>query len=166
MVTKERIYIIMGVSGCGKSTLGRALAERLELPFFDGDDFHPPENIEKMSGGLPLDDSDREGWLSRLNELSLQHKSKGAVIACSALKERYRKRLGAGLEGSITWVYLHGNYQTILERIRGRESHFMPSALLKSQFETLEPPQYGLHIPVSLPVAAAVLKIQEYVKQL
>ena len=92
MVTKERIYIIMGVSGCGKSTLGRALAERLELPFFDGDDFHPPENIEKMSGGLPLDDSDREGWLSRLNELSLQHKSKGAVIACSALKERYRKQ--------------------------------------------------------------------------
>jgi carbohydrate kinase (thermoresistant glucokinase family) len=161
MKAEQGVFIVMGVSGCGKSTLGKALAERLRLPFFDGDDFHPPENIQKMADGVPLDDSDRAGWLKSLNQLALQHKGKGAVIACSALKEAYRKLLEMGLAGDITWIYLYGNYQDILQRMSLRESHYMPSSLLKSQFKALEPPAYGVHIPISLSTADAVSKILE-----
>lgn len=159
MKAENGIYIIMGVSGCGKSTLGMALARQLQLPFFDGDDFHPPGNIQKMSDGVPLDDADRAGWLNRLNQHAIKYKGKGAVIACSALKESYRSHLETGLEGNVQWIYLYGSYQTILERISGRTSHYMPSSLLKSQFETLEPPSYGIHIPVRITVDQAVSKI-------
>ena len=87
MPVEKDVFIIMGVSGCGKSTLGIALAKYLDIPFFDGDDFHPPKNIQKMSQGVPLEDSDREPWLTRLNKVATQHQGQGAVIACSALKE-------------------------------------------------------------------------------
>jgi gluconokinase len=161
MPVKKNIIIIMGVSGCGKSTLGIALGKYLDMPFFDGDDFHPPENIQKMSQGVPLEDSDREPWLTRLNKLAMKHRGKGAVIACSALKESYRQLLQNGLEENITWVYLYGAYEEILERVSGRSSHFMPSALLQSQYDALEPPYYGIHIPVSLSVDEAITKISE-----
>ena len=161
MPVEKNIFIIMGVSGCGKSTLGIALGKYLDIPFFDGDDFHPPENIQKMSEGMPLEDSDREPWLTRLNILATKHQGKGAVIACSALKESYRQRLQNGLEENIVWVYLYGTYQELLERVRGRSTHFMPSALLQSQFDALQPPDYGLHIPVSLSVDEAITKISE-----
>ena len=161
MPVEKNIFIIMGVSGCGKSTLGIALGKYLDIPFFDGDDFHPPENIQKMSEGVPLEDSDREPWLTRLNILATKHQGKGAVIACSALKESYRQRLQNGLEENIVWVYLYGTYQELLERVRGRPTHFMPSALLQSQFDALQPPHYGIHIPVSLSVDEAITKISE-----
>jgi carbohydrate kinase (thermoresistant glucokinase family) len=161
MPFKKNIFIIMGVSGCGKSTLGIALGKYLDIPFFDGDDFHPPGNIQKMSAGVPLEDSDREPWLIRLNNLAMQHQGDGAVIACSALKESYRQLLQNGLEENIIWVYLHGTYQELLERVSGRSEHYMPSALLQSQFDALQPPQYGIHIPVSLSVDEAITKISE-----
>lgn len=161
MPVEKDVFIIMGVSGCGKSTLGIALAKYLDIPFFDGDDFHPPENIQKMSQGVPLEDSDREPWLTRLNKVATQHQGQGAVIACSALKESYRQLLQKGLEENIIWVYLYGTYHELLERVSGRSSHFMPSALLQSQFDVLEPPQYGIHIPVSLSVYKALTKISE-----
>jgi carbohydrate kinase (thermoresistant glucokinase family) len=161
MPAEGRIFIVMGVSGCGKSTLGRALAENLQLPFFDGDDFHPPENIQKMSRGIPLEDSDREQWLKRLNQIGIEHKGKGAVIACSALKEVYRRVLQKGIDEQVVWIYLYGTYQELLKRVNNRTSHFMPSALLRSQFDTLETPKYGTHIPVTLSVDKAVLRIQE-----
>lgn len=159
MPVEKNIFIIMGVSGCGKSTLGVALGKYLDIPFFDGDDFHPPGNIQKMSQGVPLEDSDREPWLAHLNKVALKHKGKGAVIACSALKESYRELLQNGLEKNITWVYLYGTYEELLERVSGRSSHFMPSALLQSQFDALQPPPYGIHIPVSLSVDEAITKI-------
>jgi carbohydrate kinase (thermoresistant glucokinase family) len=161
MPVEKKIFIIMGVSGCGKSTLGIALGKYLDIPFFDGDDFHPPGNIRKMSKGIPLEDSDREPWLTRLNKVAMKHRGKGAVIACSALKEPYRQLLQNGLEDNITWVYLYGTYPELLERVSGRSLHFMPSALLQSQFDALQPPRYGIHIPVSLSVDEAITKISE-----
>lgn len=159
MPVKKKIFIVMGVSGCGKSTLGTALAKYLDIPFFDGDDFHPPGNIGKMSEGVPLEDSDREPWLNRLNKVAAKHHGKGAVIACSALKESYRLILQNGLEENIIWIYLYGTYNELMERVRGRSTHFMPSTLLQSQFDTLETPLYGIHIPVSLSVDEAITKI-------
>lgn len=147
-----KIYVVMGVSGSGKSTVGKALAAHLELPFFDGDDFHPPENVAKMAAGNPLDDTDREGWLRRLNQLAVEHLPKGAVIACSALKESYRGLLEAGLENRVEWVVLLGSYELIHKRMAARSGHYMPPALLKSQFEALEVPAYGIHLDIGLPL--------------
>ena len=153
-----KIFYVMGVSGSGKTTLGRKLAQALEVPFFDGDDFHPPENIQKMARGKPLEDADRMGWLQRLNELARSHRDSGAVIACSALKEAYRERLAEGLQGTVQWISLEGSYGEILERMQKREGHFMPAALLKSQFDALEPPGYGIKIPVALSPEGALEK--------
>ena len=153
------IYYVMGVSGSGKTTLGKKLAESLQLPFFDGDDFHPEANIRKMSKGIPLEDADRKDWLQRLNELALTHQDTGAVIACSALKEGYRNMLEAGLPHRVRWIYLKGSYDALYERLQKRKGHFMPPELLRSQFETLEPPAYGIHIPVSLDPEEALHRV-------
>lgn len=134
------ILFIMGVSGSGKSTIGQLLAEKLNLKFYDGDDFHPPENVTKMAKGLPLDDDDRHGWLLRLNELAKKNKSTGAIIACSALKHAYRKQLRAGIEDQIEFIFLKGSFDLVAERLNRRKGHFMPPELLKSQFEALEIP--------------------------
>ena len=139
----------MGVSGSGKSTIGRSLAEALHLPFIDGDDHHPKANVDKMSAGRALDDSDRAGWLKVLNKIALAHGKTGAVIACSALKETYRQLLMENLEDQCQWVILEGTFDLILERIEKRGGHFMPSALLQSQFDTLEIPAYGIHLDIS-----------------
>ena len=154
------IYVIMGVSACGKTTLGRALAAERGVPFFDGDDFHLPSSIAKMSAGEPLSDADRRGWLRRLNEVAREHRQTGAVIACSALKERYREWLSEGLEDVIVWVVLTGSFEEISERIENRKGHFMPPALLRSQFDTLELPAYGIHLPVRLTVAQMLKQIR------
>lgn len=159
MEVPEKIYYVMGVSGCGKTTLGQKLSRELGIPFFDGDDFHPPENIRKMARGTPLQDSDRQGWLLRLNKLARTHKDTGAVIACSALKEAYRKILGRGLEDQLQWIYLHGSYEELHKRMEQREGHFMPANLLRSQFDTLQPPAYGIHVPVALSPDQALEKV-------
>ncbi|MEJ2585796.1 MAG: gluconokinase [Robiginitalea sp.] len=164
MGTTDKIYYVMGVSGSGKTTLGKNLARRLGIPFFDGDDFHPPENIRKMSAGIPLEDIDRRGWLLRLSELARARQDTGAVIACSALKEAYRKLLEEGLEGKAIWVYLQGSYEELYRRLQNRKGHFMPATLLKSQFETLEPPAYGIHIPVRLNPEQALEKVLEHLR--
>lgn len=153
------IYFVMGVSGSGKSTLGAALARELAIPFYDGDDFHPPENVQKMQAGIPLEDADRHGWLLRLGGLGRRHLGQGAVIACSALKESYRELLQEGLGESVVWVYLEGDEKAIRERLEQRTGHFMPVSLLQSQFRALEPPSYGIRVPVSLPVEDAVAKV-------
>jgi carbohydrate kinase (thermoresistant glucokinase family) len=155
----EKIYYVMGVSGSGKTTLGQELARHLGIPFLDGDDFHPAENLQKMAAGTPLEDADRLGWLLRLNQLAKSHKGTGAVIACSALKEKYRELLQSGLQGEVRWIYLLGSYEQIHDRMQKRKGHFMPAGLLRSQFETLEPPSYGIHVPVTLSPGDAVQRI-------
>jgi len=132
--------VVMGVSGCGKSTIGQTLADHLGCPFYDGDDFHPPENIEKMSNGIPLTDTDRAPWLSRLQSLIHQNlKGDGVVLACSALKQRYRDQLRHDNDG-LQFVYLHGDFDTIWTRMQTRPNHYMKPEMLHSQFAALEPP--------------------------
>lgn len=132
-MSREKV-VIAGVSGCGKTTVGRALAERLELPFLDADDFHPPENIRKMRSGVALDDADRAPWLDALGRALAGHDC--VVLACSALKRSYRDRL-RGLAGPIRFVVLRVPREELERRLRGRD-HFMPPALLDSQLEALE----------------------------
>lgn len=156
------IFLVMGVSGSGKTTIGRLLAEKLALPFYDADDFHPAENVSKMSRGIPLTDADRQQWLEQMATDIQRWKSEGgAVLACSALKEQYRKILEPTVETDIIWVYLEGSRQLIEERIGARNNHFMPPTLLDSQFEALEEPAYGIHVNISSPPPELVEQILE-----
>ena len=158
---KPPIFIVMGVSGSGKSTIGKLLAEKFEFSFFDGDDYHPAENVEKMSKGIPLNDSDREGWLKRLNLLAIEYHEKGAVIACSALKEAYRLLLNKEIERQMEFVYLKGSKEEILKRLEERKGHFMPLELLDSQFSTLEPPVNALTVSIQYTPDEMISKIVE-----
>ncbi len=158
-VPSKNIFMIMGVSGCGKSTIGRMLAETLSLPFFDGDDYHPEKNIEKMSRGEPLNDEDRYTWLEALNTLAKKHQYKGAVIACSALKEMYRDLIEKDLDPVPIWIYLEGSYTMILKRLEQRSGHFMPANLLRSQFDVLEPPTKAICISIELEPVEIITEI-------
>ena len=135
------IIVIMGVSGSGKTAVGGELARQLECPFYDGDDFHPPENVAKMAQGLPLDDDDRVPWLARLRDLVGDHVKKGetAVLACSALKKSYRDLLRAGSD-QMRFVLLCGDFGLIWGRMRRRIPHYMKADMLQSQFDSLETP--------------------------
>ena len=136
-----RSIIVMGVSGSGKTTVGEAVARRIHAKFIDGDDLHPRANIQKMGSGHPLNDEDRMPWLERLSDAaySLHHKNETGIIVCSALKRRYRDRLRDG-NPEMVFLYLKGSFEVIMERLKARSGHFMPTDLLKSQFEALEEP--------------------------
>jgi gluconokinase len=129
----------MGVAGCGKSAVGQEIARRLGLPLIEGDEFHPPPNIEKMRRGLPLQDSDRAGWLQRLGQ-ELQAHPQGAVLTCSALKRSYREALRRAAPG-LRFVHLRLSPEQALARVAGRNGHFYPASLVASQFEALEDPR-------------------------
>lgn len=147
-----RILFIMGVSGSGKSTIGKLLSEILNIPFFDGDDYHSKTNIDKMTLGNPLSDNDRIEWLQGINSMALENCTAGAVIACSALKESYRLLLSEKIEEQSTFVYLKGSFEEVLDRLQQRKGHFMPMNLLKSQFEVLEQPKNAIIVSIkSLP---------------
>lgn len=156
-----RQVLVMGVSGCGKSSVGSALAERLGWRFVDADDYHPAANVDKMRAGLPLDDQDRAPWLDRLNAL-LRHsaaRDQPVVLACSALRERYRERLSHRLPG-LAIVHLRGDFDTIAARLAARTHRYMPPTLLRSQFDTLEspgPPAIDIDIGQSLEAIVATL---------
>lgn len=146
---KAKKILVMGVSGCGKSLIGSELAKSLNLPFYDGDDFHPQANVEKMRRGIPLDDADRIGWLHTLNKLFTDNPS--AVVACSALKPEYRDILRHN-NSSLVIVYLKGDFDTIWSRHRNRANHyFNGESMLKSQFDTLVEPteEEALHVDIS-----------------
>jgi len=146
---KPLVLFIMGVSGVGKSTIGKLLSQQLSIPFFDGDDFHPEKNVKKMAKGHALTDDDRYDWLVKLNELAKdQIKENSCIIACSALKEGYRDILKKNIEANVKWIFLNGSFEQILNRIKQREDHFMPSSLLKSQFDTLEIPIEAISVEV------------------
>lgn len=131
--------ILMGVSGCGKTSIGKLLAEKLDVPFYDGDDFHPEANVEKMRSGKPLNDQDRLPWLKTLaDQIKKMNQKGGGVLACSALKQSYRNILAEST--NVTFVYLKGNQKLIADRLSDREGHYMPAELLDSQFQDLEEP--------------------------
>lgn len=154
---KPKFFILMGVAGSGKSRIGQALATRLGWDFFDADDFHPPENVAKMQRGLPLDDESRIPWLAALHDLisTCLAENRSGVLACSALKERYRQQLREGNPG-VGLIYLKGSYALILSRLEARAGHFMKPNMLRSQFETLEEPTQALTVDISLSVEQVV----------
>jgi gluconokinase len=129
--------VVMGVSGSGKSAVGFALAQRLRVPFVDADTLQPPANIVKMSAGEPLDDDDRYPWLERVGEW-LAARRAGGVVSCSALKSKYRDQLRVHCPG-VEFLHLSGSPELIGRRLAARSGHFMPAALLRSQFDALEP---------------------------
>lgn len=135
--------VVMGVSGAGKSTVGRLIAARLDCPFRDADSFHPRANIEKMSRGEPLTDADRWPWLDAIAAWIAEHRAAGTtcVVTCSALKRVYRDIVTDKQRADVRLVYLKGGFDLIAARLAARTDHFMPPALLKSQFDTLEEPR-------------------------
>lgn len=156
-------FIVMGVSGSGKTNVGQSLAQHLGWDFYDADDFHPPANIAKMAEGIPLDDSDRAPWLAALHDLisSSLEQNRPSVLACSALKERYRQQLMKD-NADVQLVYLKGSYDLIWSRMSARKDHYMKPHMLQSQFEALEEPQNALVIEITESVDEIVQEIMEH----
>ncbi|PYU00947.1 MAG: gluconate kinase [Acidobacteria bacterium] len=146
------IVLLMGPAGSGKTTAGKLLAEQLSWEFADGDDFHPPANVAKMSGGIPLTDEDRLPWLQSIREAIERWLAQGrnVVLACSALKRSYRDLLGLHSNAKdIKLVYLQGTYDLLLERLHSRKGHYMKEQMLLSQLRDLEEPTDAITIDVS-----------------
>ena len=145
----------MGVSGCGKSSLGERLADELGAVFIEGDSFHPPQNVQRMAAGIALTDDDRQGWLEALAAQLADARAQGhsAVLACSALKRRYRDALRQGDPG-MRVIHLAGDRALLASRLAARQGHYMPATLLPSQLATLEPPQPDENA-LTLDIAAA-----------
>ncbi|WP_029036120.1 NADP-dependent phosphogluconate dehydrogenase [Salinimicrobium xinjiangense] len=165
-MSRQQVYIVMGVSGVGKTTIGKMLAEELNIPFFDADDYHPVANVEKMKAGIPLQDDDRYEWLENLGiKIREWQKTGGAVLACSALKEKYRTQLQSLPQEHLKWIFLHSDYEVIHGRISGREGHYFKPELLQSQYETLELPSYGIHIDVDQSPEQIINEIMENIQK-
>ncbi|TNG93443.1 gluconokinase [Pasteurellaceae bacterium USgator11] len=151
--TKGKSFILMGVSSTGKTSVGTALAHRLGIKLIDGDDLHPRANILKMGSGQPLNDDDRAPWLERIRDaaFSLEQKSEIGIIVCSALKKQYRDLIRDGNQ-HIKFLFLEGDFELVLARMKQRKGHYMKVDMLKSQFDTLEVPQQDepdvLHIDI------------------
>lgn len=139
------VIILMGPTGCGKTTVGRELQLLLNWDFYDADDYHSQENVEKMRNGIPLNDEDRKIWLEELaKEIKKWNAGRGNVIlACSALKGIYRDTLGVN-QRSVVTIFLKGDFDLLAERLRNRKGHYMDPNLLQSQLDTLEKPDDGL----------------------
>lgn len=160
--------VVMGVTGCGKSTVGRLLADALGVPFLDGDDLHPPSNLAKMASGVPLTDEDRWSWLRDI--ATWLSGREGGVVACSALRRSYREAIRAEAPDAV-FVHLSAPRKVLAPRVdrrRGKEGHFMGSAMLDSQFATLEPlegDERGVTVDVTdLPPALVSMKARAWVE--
>lgn len=159
-----RAVVVMGVSGSGKSAVAQALAERLGGEAVDADDLHSSEAVAKMRSGLPLDDDDRWPWLDRVGARLQQGvagaEGRGTVVACSALRRRYRDRLRAACPG-LCFVFLDGDGALIAARLRERRGHYMPPALLESQLRTLERPGADERDVLTVDIAPALSTVVE-----
>jgi carbohydrate kinase (thermoresistant glucokinase family) len=157
----------MGVAGSGKTTIGQKLSSKTGYAFYDADYFHPQENIDKMKAGHPLTDEDRWPWLDNIHAFVSGQLQSGnnIILACSALKQVYRDRLSKGIEGQCRWVYLNGSYQTILQRMESRTGHYMPAALLQSQFDALEVPAGTIEVNIDMTPEKIAEEIIEKINQ-
>ncbi|EHC11093.1 gluconate kinase [Fischerella thermalis CCMEE 5273] len=156
------IILVMGVSGSGKSTIAKLLADSLHWEFSDADNFHSPQNIDKMRRGISLDDGDRLPWLQDIQAAIKEclEDNQNVVLACSALKSSYRQYFFIGDE-RIKLVYLKGSFDLIQKRLNQRQNHFMSEKLLKSQFDSLEEPADALYVDISAPPEVIVQNIRE-----
>lgn len=155
-----RSVVVMGVSGSGKSTVGAALADAVGWEFVDADSLHSREARESMADGVPLTDSDRQPWLSRIGDVLRDSKRVDLVLACSALKKRYRDELRRA-DPDIVFVYLRGTADRITQRLDARNEHFVTTELLASQMETLEEPEHALAIDIDGDVPTIVRTITD-----
>ena len=155
--------IFMGVSGCGKTTIGKRTANQLGVPFYEGDEFHPQKNIQKMLQGIPLTDDDRDAWLVGLAQLIQAKLDLGSlgVLSCSALKEKFRRRLRVDPE-RVRFIYLKGSYELIRSRLRNRTDHYMPPHLLASQFDALDEPNDVITVNIDQTEEAIMDKVFTY----
>ena len=156
----------MGVTGCGKTTIGELLSSKTGIPFHDADHFHPEANINKMRDGIALNDDDRTPWLEVLaNLLSKCSVENGCILACSALKDKYRKILANNIQERIYWIHLEGNFEILKERLKNRKGHFMNADLLQSQLNILEVPLDFHNLSIEHHPEIIVQKILEYIKK-
>ncbi|MEP5761799.1 MAG: gluconokinase [Litoreibacter sp.] len=162
-----RCYVLMGVSGCGKSSVGVALAVMCGMIFIDGDDLHPQSNIEKMSRGEPLNDKDRASWLADVGRV-LAEGSLPVVIGCSALKKKYRNIIRSEVLEPVHFLHLDAPQDVLARRVAGRGGHFMPTALLDSQFEALErleKDEWGGQIDIAQAYPNVIAQAETYVRE-
>lgn len=160
MLPETNAIILMGVSGCGKSSVGLALGENLGWKFYDGDDYHPQANIDKMASGRTLNDTDRQPWLQSLHDLIFERNQLGesVIVACSALKKSYRDILREG-NPRVVIVHLEGDFDLISRRMQARVDHYMKADMLRSQFDTLEMPENAVSIKIDQSVDQIVKEI-------
>jgi len=163
----HHIWLVTGPAGCGKSTVAQFIARTMNLPFIEGDEFHPKANIEKMSRGIPLTDADRWDWLTRLREDALAQLSSGAqgvVLTCSALKRKYRDviRVAPYYDHDVRlhFVYLHASEKVLLDRVRARKGHYMGANMVHSQFDILEPPLKEERDVISVDVSGSIDQVE------
>ncbi|MEO1538249.1 MAG: gluconokinase [Pseudomonadota bacterium] len=162
-----RCYVLMGVSGCGKSSVGTALSVTCDMDFIDGDDLHPRHNIAKMASGQPLGDDDRAPWLARVGR-TLAQSSGPIVIGCSALRKTYRDWIREQVSEPVRFLHLDAAKDVVAQRVAARSGHFMPSALLDSQFDALErldPTELGAEINIAQPYEQVIAQTEGYVKE-
>jgi gluconokinase len=158
-IAEKPLIVVMGVAGSGKTTIASGLAETLGVPFVEGDSLHPPANVKKMAGGIPLTDEDRWPWLEAIGDrIEVERVTgHGVVVSCSALKHAYRDCLRKQVHGTVQFILLDGTPELIGDRMRKRKGHFMPPALLDSQFATLEKPtadEHAVILDISHPIPA------------
>lgn len=161
-----RKFVLMGVSGCGKTSVGEALAEALPLRFWDGDDLHPQSNIDKMASGTPLTDEDRAPWLERVGQVLGEAEQPG-VIGCSALKRSYRNIIREGAGAPVGFIHLSAPKSVLAQRVASRPGHFMPPALLDSQFAALEPlaiDEDGQQVNIDAPFETVVAACAAFIR--
>ncbi|WP_439523739.1 gluconokinase [Marivita sp.] len=162
-----RCYVLMGVSGCGKSSVGRALSILCDMTFIDADSLHPQENIDKMSSGQPLTDEDRLPWLETVGD-TLAETPGPVVVGCSALKRRYRDIIRAHVPEPVRFLHLDAAQTVLSARVTGRTGHFMPPALLQSQFDALEglaAGELGARINIAQPFPGVICQSETYVRE-
>lgn len=158
-------FVLMGVSGAGKSTIGQRVAAQLGLPFIEGDDFHPPANMAKMSSGIPLTDADRMPWIDALARGIEAQPRRDRIVAASALSKAVRKRLRDAVSGPVHFIFLTAAPEVIARRLATRPRHFMKAGMLDSQLATLELPENAVQIDVDRPIAAVVQDVARYVRE-
>ncbi|KUI66213.1 hypothetical protein VM1G_01768 [Cytospora mali] len=164
----HHIWLVTGPAGCGKTTVAKHVADNLNMPYIEGDEFHPPQNIEKMSNGIPLTDADRWDWLTRLREEALKQLelgNDGVVVTCSALKRKYRDVIrvapyfSPGLQ--LHFIYLHAPEEVLLRRVAARKGHYMGFQMVHSQFAILEPPSAEEKDVISLDVSGSIDEVSQ-----